>query len=198
MPKERDGGHVKKSRLGKDDWTLVALQALARGGLPAVAVEPLAAQLGTTKGSAYWHFPNREALLRATLERWEQEQTEVVIAEVERETDPDRRLRALFHMVLSHVRAGAVELALLASVDDPLVGPVLERVTDRRVTYLAKMFADLGFGKTEAKRRALIAYTTYLGHTQLTRTSLERLPKTRAALDAYIDNLLAILTAKTT
>jgi AcrR family transcriptional regulator len=188
---------TKKPRLGKDDWTAAALEALGRGGLAAVAVEPLAARLGATKGSAYWHFPNREALLRATLERWEQEQTEAVIAGVERETDPDRRLRALFHTALSQVRADAVELALVASADDPLVGPVLVRVTDRRITYLARMFADLGFGRTEAKRRALIVYSTYLGHTQLARTSLDRLPKSRAAMTAYIDNLATILTQPT-
>jgi AcrR family transcriptional regulator len=197
MRKERDARHAKKPRLGKDDWTAAALQALGRGGIAAVAMEPLAARLGATKGSAYWHFPNREALLRATLERWEQEQTEAVIADVERESDPERRLRSLFHTVLRHVHADAVELALLASADDPLVAPVLGRVTDRRVSYLAKMFADLGFSRTESKRRALIAYSTYLGHTQLARTSLDRLPKSRTALDAYIDDLATILTRAT-
>ncbi|MBM7790452.1 TetR/AcrR family transcriptional regulator [Tenggerimyces flavus] len=198
MPKERDGGHAKKPRLSKDDWTAAALSALGRGGIAAVAVEPLAARLGATKGSAYWHFPNREALLRATLERWEQEHTEAVITAVEAESDPERRLRALFHAVLSHVRRDAVELALLSSADDPLVGPVLERVTERRMSYLAKMFADLGFSRAEARRRASIAYTTYLGHTYLALTSPQRLPKSRAAMDSYIDNLAVILTTSTT
>jgi AcrR family transcriptional regulator len=39
--------------------------ALARGGVSAVAVEPLAAELGVTKGSFYSYFPHRDALVAA-------------------------------------------------------------------------------------------------------------------------------------
>ena len=31
-----------------------------------MAVEPLAKRLGATKGSFYWHFDNRDALIAAT------------------------------------------------------------------------------------------------------------------------------------
>ena len=41
-----------------------AFRALARGGVEAIAVEPIAAELGTTKGSFYWHFKNRDSLVR--------------------------------------------------------------------------------------------------------------------------------------
>lgn len=49
--------------LSKADWTEAALAALARDGLASVAVEPLALQLGTTKGSFYWHFTDRADLI---------------------------------------------------------------------------------------------------------------------------------------
>jgi AcrR family transcriptional regulator len=74
-----------RQRLSASDWTAAALDALAAGGLAAVAVEPLATRLGTTKGSFYWHFTNRDALLRAVLERWERTDTEDVITYVEAE-----------------------------------------------------------------------------------------------------------------
>ena len=62
---------LEKSRLSAEDWALAALDVIAESGLAAVAVEPLARRLGVTKGSFYWHFPSREALLVAALERWE-------------------------------------------------------------------------------------------------------------------------------
>lgn len=49
-----------------------------------------------TKGSFYWHFANREALLAAVLERWEQRETEQVIERVRAEPDPRRRIERLF------------------------------------------------------------------------------------------------------
>ena len=83
----------RERRLSPDDWARAALGAIARGGVGAVAVETVAAELGATKGSFYWHFKNRDALIQAALDRWEHVGTEAVIGELEREPDPVRRLR---------------------------------------------------------------------------------------------------------
>ena len=56
--------------LTREDWTRAALLAIAEGGTGAVAVEPLAARLGATKGSFYWHFRSRSDLLAAALATW--------------------------------------------------------------------------------------------------------------------------------
>src|SRR6266568_7036471 len=69
-------------RLTRDDWIIAALGAIADGGLAAVGVEPLAARLGATKGSFYWHFENRDALLEAAIRRWEKETTTDVVADI--------------------------------------------------------------------------------------------------------------------
>ncbi|WP_228122373.1 TetR/AcrR family transcriptional regulator [Saccharothrix syringae] len=170
-------------RRTRDDWTGVALQALAEGGVAAVAVEPLAARLGATKGSAYWHFPNREALLKAALERWEREHTEAVIELVESVDGPAARLRLLFATVLEAVEHSAVELAMLAAKDHPVVSPVLERVTERRVGYLEVLFRELGFGGGAARQRALLAYSIYLGQAQLMSATPDVVGSPRALLE---------------
>src|SRR3712207_5397568 len=59
--------------LAAGDWVRAAAGAIEEGGVGTVAVEPLARKLGVTKGSFYWHFGNRVALLTATPERWEEE-----------------------------------------------------------------------------------------------------------------------------
>lgn len=182
-----------RTRLSREDWTAAALTALERGGLAAVAIEPLAARLGATKGSGYWHFANRADLVKATLQRWEQDHTAAVIAQVERGGTPAERLRELLYLVLGHAGPNTVELALLASADDPLVAAALQRVTERRLCYLAGLFTELNFDADESRRRALLAYTTYLGHAQLTRTAPAAVP-VGPHREAYLQSVLTTLT----
>jgi AcrR family transcriptional regulator len=181
-------------RLGREDWTAEALRALGNGGLAAVSIEPIAARLGTTKGSGYWHFRDRADLVAATLARWEAEHTEAVIAQAERGADAAARLRELFRVVLGRSGPFTVELALLASAEDPLVAPTVRRVTQRRIGYLRELFAGLGFDPAQAQRRALLAYTTYLGHAQLARTDPEAVPTGGPARQSYLDWLLHTMT----
>ena len=155
-------GREERSRLTPQDWSRAALQAMSTGGLAAVAVEPLAAALGTTKGSFYWHFRNRDALVEASLALWEQEHTEAVIALVEAETDPLARLRTLLTVVIGSTGEDSLELAVLATADHPLVAPVLARVTQRRIDYTVRLFRGLGFSAAQARHRGLLAFTRRL------------------------------------
>ena len=177
---------VKRERLTAADWTEAALQALAQGGLTAVAVEPLAKTLGTTKGSFYWHFADRNALLEATLGLWEQRDTDRVIAAVDDTTDAVTRLRHLLRLTFTSVwdssasRPGTVELALQASASHPLVAATLHRVTKRRLAFLTRLYTELGLKPARARDQSLLAYTAFLGHAQLAHATPELLPKGRA------------------
>jgi AcrR family transcriptional regulator len=171
------------------------MRALAEGGLGAVGIEPIAARLGATKGSGYWHFRDRADLVGATLARWEQEHTDQVIARVGGGADPANRLRELFRVVLGRSEPLSVELALLASAEDPLVTPTITRVTQRRLDYLEMLFTDLGWDPTHARERALLAYTSYLGHAGLARTNPGAVPTGGAERAAYLDSVLATLLA---
>ena len=176
----------KRQSLTADDWSGAALDALARGGLAAIAVEPLAKTLGTTKGSFYWHFADRDALIAAALERWERRDTELVIAAVERSDDATARLRNLLTLVFDAVwsgadpGAGSVELALQANASHPLVSATLGRVTERRLAYLTSLFGELGMSRARARDRGLLAYTAFLGHAQLAHATPGALPSGRA------------------
>ena len=68
-----------------------------------MAVEPLAKGLGTTKGSFYWHFADRNALLEATLGLWERRDTDQVIAAVDEARDAVTRLRHLLRLTFTSV-----------------------------------------------------------------------------------------------
>jgi AcrR family transcriptional regulator len=160
-----------------------------------VAVVPLAERLGVTKGSFYWHFPSREALIEAALDDWEQTHTSAVISEIAAASDdPRRQLRLLFKRVTELAARDRIELALLATADHPTVQPLLDRVTRRRIDFTAELFRRLGFPPADAKRRALLAYSAYLGYAQLIHATPQLLPRTQAARRAYLDDVLAALT----
>ncbi|QNS08247.1 TetR/AcrR family transcriptional regulator [Streptomyces xanthii] len=186
-----------KARLTAQDWADAALSAIGEGGIAAVAVEPLAARLGTTKGSFYWHFANRAALIEAALDRWEQLNTEGTISEVEAEPDPRQRIRLLFSEAITSATTNPLEVALLATATQPQVAAALRRVTERRVDYLARLFGDLGFPEPEARRRGLLAYTAYLGHAQLAHAAPSVLPPLEGGeFTAYLDDALEVLMAR--
>ncbi|GAA3074122.1 TetR/AcrR family transcriptional regulator [Pseudonocardia yunnanensis] len=185
-----------RKRLTAADWTTAALDALTEGGVAAVAVEPIAARLGTTKGSFYWHFSNRDALLEAALLRWERVNTEEIIALLDADPDPHSRLRHLMTLALGHPddRPGDhVMLALQASANHPLVAPVLARVTRRRLDYITELFTASGLPHDQARRRSLLAYTAFLGHAHLATTSPELVPMGADRHD-YVDSVVATLT----
>lgn len=161
-----------EERLSREAWEEAALEAVAEEGLAAVAVEPLARRLGVTKGSFYWHFESREALLEAALRRWERLHTEEVIASLRDVKDPHERLERLALTRLD--RAGRLYTALSGAADDPRVRAVLRRVSDRRVGYLAECFAALGLEPEAAHHRALLTYAAYVGLQHLERESQGR------------------------
>lgn len=155
-------------RLSADDWAEAALAALAEGGVAAVAVEPVAARLGVSKGSFYWHFPNRRALLEAALRRWE-EQTEQVIAHLATVAGPVERMRTLLVRAFGEGRDAAIAFRLISEADDPLVGEVARRVTARRLAYMEETLREAGLPAPQARRRVLAAYGGYLGVAALVR-----------------------------
>jgi AcrR family transcriptional regulator len=190
----------KRDVLTPADWAEAALSALARGGVAAVAVEPLAKELRTTKGSFYWHFADRGALLEAALELWEREDTDRVIAAIDDSKDAVVRLRGLLRAAFTSVvdgsagRVGTVELALQASASHPSVARTLDRVTKRRLALLAQLFSELGLSKARARDRALLAYTAFLGHAQLAHATPGLLPTGRAFtghVDRVVDTLVS-------
>lgn len=185
-------------RLSRQDWIAAALTAIAEGGLATVAIEPLAVRLQASKGSFYWHFASRDALIEAALADWEQRNTaEVTAANASAPpgVTPRARLRQLIERVVRIAETDTVAAALAATATHPLVAPVLDRVTAHRIGYTAGLFREMGFTSQQARHRALLAYSAYLGHAELVRSAPGALPRGTAARRAYLDHVMAVLTS---
>lgn len=156
----------RSSRLNVEDWAQAALDLIAEQGVGAVAVEALARRLGVTKGSFYWHFPSRDALLAAAVERWEKNE-QAVYGRFETIQDPRERLRALFRLVAHEGWIHVIYSALLRASDHPIVAPVVNRVSQRRFDYLTQAFRRVGFDDVQAGHRARLTYAAYIGFLEL-------------------------------
>lgn len=168
-----DPAVTAKSRLSQRDWTDAALAAMASQGTAGVNVEQLARDLGTTKGSFYHHFDNRDTLLRATLDRF----LAIIQADLNEAStiaDPRERLIQASLAGLDSSIDGFVDLALAASATDPVVAAALQRITEVRLDYLVAALNDLGLKPAEARRRAEGGLATYLGIFHLQRVQGRR------------------------
>ncbi len=181
-----------KQSLTAEAWARAALEAIAHGGIEAIAVEPLARQLGVTKGSFYWHFANREALLRAALELWERRETEEVMARVGDEPDPYARIVKVFKEANAGYRSGRLYLAIAAAEDHPLVNEFVRRVSERRMGYLVECYEALGFKSARAQHWARFAYATFMGNLQIRRDTPDLMPA-GAAFNDYLKLMIKTL-----
>ena len=159
--------------LSREAWVRMASNLIAQEGVQAVAVEPLAQGLGVTKGSFYWHFKNRDDLIHAALEAWEQDQSADVVSRYGGIADPRRRLRVLLFAAFEDVENGKFFAALAVSSEDPRVQPFLQRATARRLAFGIEAFRALDLPEAEARERALLAYAAYAGYFQLLHTTPE-------------------------
>ncbi len=185
----------RAGRLSADDWSAAALQQIGEQGVPALAVEPLARRLGVTKGSFYWHFPTRDALLQAALDRWEQYEQAQVFDRLESIDDPRARLEQLFQLVahddVSHVIYGQ----LLRAMDNPIVQPAVTRISRRRLEWVTDSFRRAGFDADTARYRARLVYSAYIGFLQLNlQLPQDRPPKEE--YEAYVAHMMATLIPK--
>lgn len=152
-----------EQRLSKQHWIDAALRAMASGGADAVRVERLAETLRVTKGSFYWHFEDRKALLTALLVAWQAQATNDIITRVEADGgDAGARLRNLFSIVAQS--DGRLDQAIRTwGLQDASARSALRQVDQRRLAYLDGLFRDLGFAPADATARARLVYHALIG-----------------------------------
>ena len=160
-------------RTTRERWIEQGLKMLAAGGPDAVRVEPMASELGVTKGGFYGQFADRQELLEAMLDAWEKEAVD----------DATRGLRVpasdATEAKANIERAGwatfppgylrDVELAIRDwARRDPDVRKRLRRVDSQRLDFLKSQFALLHSDPREVEARSLLAFCLGLSHDQLT------------------------------
>jgi AcrR family transcriptional regulator len=160
------------SRLDVNDWVNAALDLLGTHGVDAVSIVPLAKRLNVTKGSFYWHFEDRSALLTAMLRAWRKRATLAIIERLDKsEVRPEQLLHRLIELPFSSARSArgaSVELAIrLWAKRDSEAAAAIEEVDQHRLAYLSSNLRNLGLDAETAVARAYIVYSYILAESML-------------------------------
>jgi AcrR family transcriptional regulator len=154
---------ARSTPLTPESWIEAATEVLVDHGIDHVRVDVIATQMGVTRGSFYWHFKDREELLRAVLSAWREHATIALTARLELARDnPRDQLRDVLTLPLrgkAAQKAARIELAIRAwARRDPMARFAVDEADAARVGYIAQIFSAAGFGLTEARYRATLCY----------------------------------------
>jgi AcrR family transcriptional regulator len=169
------------------DWVDAAIEVLVDHGVDAVRVDVLARQLGVTRGSFYWHFKDRDDLLRSLLNAWRDAATEQIIRRFDdRHSDPRALVKELLSLPFRGARArraASIELAIRAwARRDPMARRAVDEVDERRISYHAQVFSALGFSIAEARARAFAMYAYEVAESMLSNQGNDAQKEARRAL----------------
>ncbi|WP_374328207.1 TetR/AcrR family transcriptional regulator [Azonexus sp.] len=156
-----------RTQLDPERWIDVATDVLAKEGIAGLRVEVLAKRCGVTKGSFYWHFRDRQALLDAVLERWREGR----IRDIEKTTavQAGQELEQLHYAIelygANRNRKGmSIELAVRDwARHDSRAAAVVEAVDLYRLECTRRLFVASGMTEASAKSRSLLLYACVFG-----------------------------------
>ena len=180
--------------LGPNDWIMAGFQALAIGGPGALRAEALARDIGTTKGSFYWHFKDLRDFQAQMLEMWQAQAPDSLSGpDLPRPTSAKERAQQMVDWLtlrpVAPLGDPRVEPALRAwALAEPWVAERLAVVDDQRLTQITHMFTAAGLGNGAAKAAALTLYGLWIGLQSLL---IDRMPEAQKLLRKEVKRLLS-------
>lgn len=170
-------------RGSRDGWLEAGYRALIEGGVDAVKILPLARQLNLSRTSFYWFFHDREALLAALLEGWEDRTSRPLIRAAGQyaETVAEAMLNVLSCFLSSEFDA-RLEFAVRSwALQNADVAARIEAADSARLSALRDMLARWGHAEMEADVRARTIYLVQIGYISMQanetiQTRLHRIP----------------------
>lgn len=161
------------TRLTRDDWLRAALETMRAAGVDGIKIAPLAARIGITTGSFYWHFKNRRELLEELLDYWENTMTDAAIAEAKKFQGPPKdRILFLMKRVMVDDLAGYDLPIWHWAQSDVAAGRVFQRALDKRFAFATWMFMETGFSNQQAEIRGRMMVVYLMGESTLVSDSV--------------------------
>lgn len=156
-----------KERGSRELWLDAAYRALIDGGIEAVRILPLSERLRLSRTSFYWFFTDREALLSALLDMWQQRNTGglTAAAAAYAETPAEAALNILACFIKGVDFDPRFEFAIRgwALQSDEVMG-CLRAADEARIDALRAMLERFGYDPIEADVRARTIYLVQIGY----------------------------------
>ena len=172
---------MKRQRLSRQSWIDAGRDALVNNGPAALAAEPLARALKTTKGSFYWHFKDVPEFHAAVVKDWQSRAFADVLQALEDAGPAEQRLRRFGKDVLSNQDDPAMRAWARA---DANVAQAVAQVDAERLKYVANLLKQIGITNDDFARSCLAALVGLPA-------VAKKAPATKA-YDAMVDLVLAL------
>lgn len=154
-------------RGSREGWLEAGYQALIEGGIDAVRILPLARRLKLSRTSFYWFFQDREALLAALIQGWEERTTTPLIGATTEyaESVSEAMLNVLACFLSGTVFDSRLEFAVRSwALQDESVAARVKTADERRLEALTRMLVKWGHPPDEADVRARTIYLVQIGY----------------------------------
>ena len=150
------------NRLTRQDWISSGLRMLATAGASALKVGAMAAALGVSRGSFYWHFTDFSDFRAQLLHSWRDRTVDQVNREFEDDGGGPGRLQRLVKRAFFGKR-GLDRAIRMWAADEEDVAAMVAAVDASRVAYMAQLLIAAGIDARQAQPRAAFIYWAYLG-----------------------------------
>ena len=173
---------------GTDDlWLTAAYDMLTESGVEAVKIMPLARRLGLSRTGFYWHFRDRDALLEAMIDRWEDKNTGNLVARCE--AYAVSITEAMFNLFDCWLDANLFDARLDLAIrnwarNDTALKARLDAADSRRIKAVRAMFLRFDYDETEAEVRTMTVIYTQIGYISMQVS--EDITKRLARMPAYV------------
>jgi AcrR family transcriptional regulator len=184
-----DAGPVSTSR---EDWIAAGLEVLVADGAAAVKILTLARRLGCSRSNFYWYFRDRDALLDALLQRWQERNTTAI---VDRAGLPAARIsQAVLNIFDCWADPALFDPRLDFAVREwargtDQVRQAVREADDRRLQAITDLFLRFGARPAEAAVRTRVLYFTQIGYYAL--EVRETLAERQVLLRDYVEAFCA-------
>jgi AcrR family transcriptional regulator len=150
--------------LGKDDWLLAGLEALAEGGPQLLRAAKVARRLGVTTGSFYWHFRSVADFRAELLEYWKEGVVVALIRDARAGAQEPAQILADLRRRILESGAHRYDAAMRTwARADPRVRDTVACADEIRGTFLAEMLRKSGLSEEEARDRASLIGAAWRG-----------------------------------
>lgn len=145
----------------KAEWLQMALKSVRKTGIAGMSVQGLARSLGIAKAGFYWHFKDRDELLRQLLKYWLHEITEVITKNVKLlALEPRSRLVRTAELILENDLT-RYEIAIRQwALEDREAARTVRQANRIRLDFVRGAFSELGFKGDDLETRAML-FTCY-------------------------------------
>ncbi len=150
------------SRFKKEDWLALGAKLLAEEGRAALTIDRLTAVAQRTRGSFYHHFEDRDAFVRAMMERWRTQVIDEAGKRYEQAQSANelRRLMREQPMALDHQFERALRRF---AASEPIVRQAVAEVDAKRIEGLACVLSHIDADLDDPQSAAYVQYAALVG-----------------------------------